>query len=30
MKMLVDLMGVMKNFKGLKGWSMTNDIKNMD
>jgi hypothetical protein len=30
MKMLVDLVDVMKNFKGLMGWSMTNDIKNLD
>jgi hypothetical protein len=30
MKMLVDLVDVMRNFKGFKGWSMTNDIKNLD
>jgi hypothetical protein len=30
MKMLVDLVDVMRNFKELEGWSMTNDIKNLD
>jgi hypothetical protein len=30
MKMLVDLVDVMKNFKEFKGWSMTNDIKSLD
>jgi hypothetical protein len=30
MKMLVDLVDVMRNSKELEGWSMTNDIKNLD